>query len=514
MRQISTLILALLLLVSPVPGYAQVATPESYYNPEELLAIKPHLREDVAAQLPAGMTEYDIDLTYYKGTGGDDATGFDLTGSVSAKFTNTTDDKLDSVPFRIYANTADQPETLLIDDVEVDGVGVDGEFSVDNSVYTIPLDRALAPGDQTRIRIEYTLTVSIDDPTHYGILNYSSENQTTVLTHWYPVVAGRDPVTGWMLKPVSRFGDPVFTSAAMYDVTITAPADSQFITSGVETLREELSDGWVETAFTAKPSRDFVIIESSLLEPVTVEQDGTTITSWHLPQHEPAGESVAEWTQNSLAVFNPLLGEYPWLQLNAIQAEVYGAAAVELPQLFIIGSSFYGSSNLDELPGYFEFTVVHEAVHMWFYSLVGNNQYDDAFIDEGITNYLSGDVYFRLQYDDDVGDVALRNFLSRPFERMVETGADVIVDHPTDDFPNGNSYVSAVYTKAPMGFRALHLEMGDNAFFGGLSDYIKEFSFRVATPADLEAALQAHTDVDVREIWSHWFERREGALDI
>ena len=98
--------------------------------------------------------------------------------------------------------------------------------------------------------------------------------------------------------------------------------------------------------------------------------------------------------------------------------------------------------------------------------------------------------------------------------RMVEQNADVIVDHPTDDFPNGNAYVSAVYTKAPLGFHALHMAMGDDVFFEALQEYVDTFRFRVATPADLEAILQAHTDADIREIWSHWFERREGGLDI
>ena len=97
---------------------------------------------------------------------------------------------------------------------------------------------------------------------------------------------------------------------------------------------------------------------------------------------------------------------------------------------------------------------------------------------------------------------------------MIDANADVIVDFPTDDFPNGRGYTSAVYTKAPLGFHAIHQSMGDDAFFAGLRDYVEAFRFRVATPADLEAALQARSETDIREIWSHWFERREGELDI
>ncbi len=511
MRPFLLVVSILLMLVTPTAGTAQVATPHAGYDPAELLAIKPELREDVAASLPAGMTEYTIDLTYLKDSSGD---GFEISGQVSATVTNTTGEPLDELPFRLYANRPSASDMMVITAVTVADREADWELSVDNSVATVALASELQPDERITVSMDFTLQVPVDEPSHYGILNYSTANDTTVLVHWYPVLAGRDPNTGWMLKPVSVYGDPVFTNAAMYNVTITAPTDSTFITSGVETGRVERSDGWMEISYNAKPSRDFVIVESGALEPVTTEHDGTSITSWHMPNHAPAGEAVAQWTENSLAVFNPLLGEYPWVQLQAVEADVYNAAAVELPQMFIMGSSYYRNPNLNEQPGYFEFTVAHEAVHMWFYSLVGNNQYDDAFIDEGLTNYLSGDVYFRQQYDERTGDVAYEAFLYRPFQRMVEQNADVIVDFPTDDFPTGNAYVSAVYTKAPLGFRALHMAMGDEAFFGALQEYVDTYRFRVATPEALEAILQSHTDVDIRAIWSHWFERREGGLDI
>ena len=505
------LIFALMLLGSPFAAVAQIATPAPAYDPAELVAIKPELRADVAAALPAGMTEYAIELTY---SSSNDGAGFTMNGQVRAGITNTTGEPLSALPFRLYANSPAQPETMTIQSLRVEDTESTWEFSVDNSVATVPLLQPLAPGEQVQVAIAFTFTVPVNDQSRYGIFNHSSANDTTVMAHWYPVLAGRDPATGWMLKPVSQFGDPVFTDAAMYDVTIFSPGETTFITSGVETSRQLHNDGWVEITYSAKPSRDFVIIQSGQLQSVMSEHAGTTITSWHMPNHQPAGEAVAGWTADSLSVFNPLLGDYPWVQLQVVEANVYGAAAVELPQMFIMGSSFYGTANLDERPGFFEFTVAHEAVHMWFYSLVGNNQYDDALIDEGLTNYLSGDVYFRQLYGDDIGDIAHQQFLYAPFLRMIDSNADVIVDFPTDDFPNGGSYSAAVYTKAPLGFHAIHQAMGDDPFFAGLRDYVAEFRFRVASPSDLETALQARTEIDVREIWSHWFERREGGLDI
>lgn len=481
------------------------------YNPDDLVAIKPALREQVAAQLPAGMPEYTIDLTV---PDDDPAGGIVLEGRQQVTVTNTTGEVLPELPFRLYANSV-TPENpaLTITSATIAGSEAPWEMSVSNTVATFPIEGGLAPGERVTIEMTFTVLVPVDDPGHYGIFNHDSAKATTVLAHWYPVLAGRDPAGGWMLEPTSVFGDPIFTNTGMYEVTIAAPEGRTLITSGVE-IDRVAENGRQTTTFNAKPSRDFVIVMADNLESVTTEVDGTSITSWALPHHSAGGDSVLEWTANTLRVFNPLLGEYPWLQLQAIEAVVYSAAAVELPQMFIMGSAFYTSWNPGYEMSYFEFTTAHEVVHMWFYSLVGNNQYTDAFIDEGLTNYLSGDVYFRQLYGDEVGDVTHQSFLYEPFRRMIESNADVVVDFPTDSYPSAGSYASAVYTKAPLGFHAIHEAMGDEAFFAGLTDYVAEHSFLVATPADLESALQGRTEIDIRELWAHWFERREGSLDI
>lgn len=511
MRTILTVVMMIGMLVSSAT-HAQPSSPEpAQYAAEELLAIKPELREQVAASLPAGMTEYEITIDF---PALDPTSDIIASGWQKVTITNTTGEALDALPFRLYANgAAVERNPLEITSLLVEGETASWELSVDDSVATIPLDEMLEPGEQVVLEMEFTLTVPVDNPAFYGMLNLSTSDGTTTLSHWYPVLAGRDPVTGWMLKPTSVYGDPVFTDTAMYDVTISAPASQKMITSGVETDRDEHADRQT-VSFNAKPSRDFVIVLSETLESTSTVVDGTTIFSWALPNHQEGGKAVLGWTENTFKVFNPLLGEYPWVQVQAVEAVVFMAAAVELPQMFVMGTDFYSDPDMDRSMSYFEFTTAHEAVHMWFYSLVGNNQYNDAFIDEGLTNYLSGAVYFREVYGDSTGESAFDRFLYRPFKRLIEANADVIVDFPTDNFPSSNAYTSAVYAKAPVGFHALHMAMGDEAFFNGLATYVDTFSFRVATPADLEAALQAQTDIDVRGIWSHWFERREGVLDI
>ena len=41
---------------------------------------------------------------------------------------------------------------------------------------------------------------------------------------------------------------------------------------------------------------------------------------------------------------------------------------------------------------YLEDTVVHEAGHQWWYGMVGTNEFEDAWMDEGINQYANARV--------------------------------------------------------------------------------------------------------------------------
>ncbi len=513
---LAVLLLTLLVIVSPFTGgilvlaQTPIASPvtASVYNPDDLLAIKPGLRQEVAASLPPGMTVYDIALTFPE-----DAIDRTLEGSQEITYTNTTGEVLNALPLRLYANSADpENDAVTIDQVLVGGTEVSVELSVDNSVAMVALPAPLAPGEEVQISMGFTTHVPQDETLHYGIFNQASDTGTWSLAHWYPVVAGRDRETGWMLEPTSEYGDPVFTEMGLYTVTVTAPEELTFITSGVEIASE--SDGGMATrTFNAWPSRDFVMFADSDMESIAREVEGTTVTSWYEPGHNEPGEAVLTWSARALGLFNDLLGEYPYRQLQLAEVEIYNAAGVEFPQVISLNDGYYRTELDLRGPSSFEFTVAHEVVHEWFYNLVGNNQYAHAFIDEGLTNYLSARVYFEEFYGEEVADRIVRDYLIRPFLNAVESGVDPVVDFPTDEFPSQQSYVVAAYSKGALGFAAIHEAIGDDAFFDALQAYAQDFRFRVATPEDLLEVFEAVSDVPIEPIWNYWFEERNGDLD-
>jgi aminopeptidase N len=259
------------------------------------------------------------------------------------------------------------------------------------------------------------------------------------------------------------------------------------------------------------PARDFTIVADDEFISTSLAYNGTTVNSWYLPGEETNGEAVAEFARRSLEYYSTLIGTYPYAELDVVSVEVYGALGVEFPQLVYMARDYY-SRDIDlDAPSNLEFTVSHEVLHQWFYGMIGNNQYEHAFIDEGLTQYISGDPYFRHVYGDAAGaefsNTAFRNTYANG---IANRGDRTIVDTPSDSFNSSADYVFAMYYKAPMGFDAMLDAIGEDAFAAALQSYFRDFRFGVAQPDDLLHAFETASGQDLADLWYRWFESTAG----
>ncbi|MGI8486318.1 MAG: M1 family metallopeptidase [Thermomicrobiales bacterium] len=501
-------------LAFPTVLLAQVSTPTAASTPvidtsdPRLATIKPDLREQVAARIGDTLSTYTIATTLVVGAHPG------LNGKMPLDYVNMTGEALEALPFRLYANGADEEvDSIIVDDVTIDGASVDPVLTVANSVMTVPLAAPLPPQGRITIELAFEATLPVDTSDHYGIFGIDTKTGSWALAHWYPIVAGWDPANGWELDPTSVNGDPIFSNTALYDVTITSPATWALVTTG--SMVEDQVDGTKRTRhFLSGPVRDFTIVADSDFQSLSTEVDGTTVTSWFNPGTERVGKAVLTYAAQSLALYNTLIGPYPYLEFDIVPVELYGAAGVEFPQLIYIGQSYYANNIVPDEPSYLNFTVSHEVMHQWWYGLVGNNQYVHAFTDEGLTNFISSKVYFSKISSEAFADIIFMGAVQSPFQTTVARGDDQIVDQPTDDFPSEGAYVFAVYSKAPMGFNAIYDEIGEEAFFAGLSAYYQEFMFGIAQPDDLRDAFAQASGKDLTALWDHWFHQAAGADDI
>ena len=502
-QHVLTLLLAILLLLPAAPALAQ-----PIISGDQLAAIVPDQRANIAEVLKAGLTAYTIEATLAPAPMNTSKIGGIVTGTAHIDYLNDTGEPITGLPLRLFANGIN--DTIFLDAVTVAGEPVEPEMSVWNSVATLPLPRALGAGERIVVDIDYHLEVPIGEVVHYGILGIDPENQTWALAEWYPLVAGWVDGKGWMLDSPSYTGDAIFSTTSTYDVTLHAPESMQLVTTGVQLHRS--TDGGMQTArFVTGPARDFTIVADDDFISTSLEYGGTTITSWYLPGEETNGEAVAEFARRSLEYFSALIGPYPYAELDLLSVNVYGALGVEFPQLVYMGRDYYTRDIDLDAPSNLEFTVAHEVLHQWFYGMIGNNQYDHAFIDEGLTQYISGDLYFRHVYGDTAGATFSENAFRNTYASGIANRGDrTIVDTPSDSFNSSTDYVFAMYYKAPMGFDTILKAIGVDAFTAALQDYFNDFRFGIAQPEDLLRAFETASGQDLGDLWYLWFESASG----
>ncbi len=437
-----------------------------------------------------------------------------IAGKSTITYINHTGAPLSEIYLRLYPNSAEYAEGgMTVSRIRVDGQKATGALGQDDTLLTIALPTPAAKGATITLSFRFETTLPTDPRRSYGMFKYDTDTNTYSLAHWQPLLAGWDRVHGWNTDPVSKNGDPVFTEAAVFDVELTAPTSLVFATSG--SALDQHADGDLETThYASGPSRDFVMAASADFVVTETTVGETTVRSFAWPGSEEGSQRVLESGAKSLKLYSDLIGLYPYEELDLIQVDIgNGAGGVEFPGMVFIGAGFYdlASGNFD--PKFLDFVVVHEVAHQWFYNVVGNNQYQHAFMDESLANYLSI-VYFGAEFGaDEANRQANLNLRLGYFDLLFQQG-DQVVDQPTDSFPSEHAYGVVIYGKGALAFMELRRLIGTDAFFAGLQQYYRDFAFQVAEPEDMKAAFEAASDQDLTEFWTHWFEQPDGADDF
>jgi hypothetical protein len=417
---------------------------------------------------------------------------------------NPGDDAATMLPLRLYANApVYDAGGIAVTAIAVGGVPVAAAPSLDGTVLPIPLPDPVAPGEAVSVGARFVTTVPVDSTAGFGIFSVKRSSRAMALGHWYPMLAGRD-AEGWSLEPLSRNGDPIFSPAAFYDVTLRAPAGIDVVATGVE-VSTARSGGSIERRFVAGPVRDAAIAAGEGWVKATTDVGGVRVTAYAGDGDGAANAAVLAAAAAALAAFGERFGPYPYRELDVVRMDLAGAAGMEFPGLVLIGDGVYGSIlGPDAL--YAESVVAHEVAHQWWYGLVGNNNHRHAFLDEGLAEFAGVAVYLESRYGPGVAATVWNDEVLGWWERSIARDGDLVVDSPTDAFADRTHYASAVYPKAALGFAAIRSAIGDDAFFAALAGLVRERAFGVVEPHEVRRAFESACRCSIRPLWRTWFE--------
>ena len=429
------------------------------------------------------------------------------------RYLNTENVELKELYFHVYTNAFKQKETapFLFDDfdraysrgfesgyTEISAIkvkdGSDLKYSfqgVGNTILKVELAEPLKQGSSIDLTMNFKVTIPpANERFGYGENHFN-------LGNWYPIAAVYDE-TGWNLDKYYAIGDPFYSDSANYEVTIKAPNEYIIASSGILQTEKELGSNktW---QFQSSNMRDFAFIANKDFKVAEKTVNGTIVKSYYYKDDEKRGKEALETGVNSIKIFDEKFGKYPYPVYSVV--ETVFPSGMEYPGLVYISDNYYKTfSNKDSLT----IVIVHETAHQWWYSLVGNDQIEEAWLDEGFATY-SESIYIENAISKERGKNYFNNNVE---ERHNEVVADKVIDgvvvKSLKDFRNWDDYGPTVYTRGAVVLNELRNKFGDEKFFSIMQEYFKEYEFKIAKSGDFMNVSEKVTGQQLDEFFNTW----------
>lgn len=293
-----------------------------------------------------------------------------------------------------------------------------------------------------------------------------------------------------------------------YDVKLTVPEGYTVGAVGSEQGQPVRRDGKVTHHFVQDDVEDFAWVAAPGYKVLDTTWKGpgspeVAVRVIYPPEYAASAKPVQKATTDSLTYFSKTLGPYPYRTVTAVVPPYNAgeAGGMEYP-------TFFTAEGYDAVtPGtmsqfMIDFVTIHEFGHGYFMGILGSNEFEEPFLDEGMNEYWDQ----RMITDRGQMLHATTPWLRRlgidpalnPFvmERMggvlgVDFPADPLDANAWDRLSNG-SYGS-VYSRSASAMHTLENLVGREAMARGMKLYYQRWKFRHPGAADLRDALAEGT---------------------
>ena len=379
----------------------------------------------------------------------------------------------------------------------------------DQTVLRVLLPSPVPPGGEVRLRIGFEAKI----PRTVARSGYYRNSY--FFGQWYPKPGVYEEGKGWNCHAYHQRSE-FFADFADFTVRMTVPETFVVGSSGAQTASEKDQARGVVTytfrqdrvhdfAWTADPrylkiERDFVADAEVMPEeyaatarllglPVEeVKLPNVKMTLLIEPEHRGQIERHFRALRNALKYYGLWYGPYPYATVTMVDPPFRtGSGGMEYPTLFTAGTNVIPSPAANSP----EMVIIHEFGHGYWYGLVANNEFEDAWLDEGLNTYSTGRVLAKAY-----GPGALPlNFKGVPLDRIVRKTPQVS-DWETDravaihvaeldpistwswKFHSSMSYAGNVYMRASTLLNTLERLLGEETMSRVMRTYHMRWRFR------------------------------------
>ncbi|RMZ59455.1 M1 family peptidase [Chryseobacterium nematophagum] len=219
-------------------------------------------------------------------------------------------------------------------------------------------------------------------------------------------------------------------------------------------------------------------------------------------EYEPYVKQIYGNTPEMIDFFSKKLNyDFPWAKYAQISGRDYVSGAMENTTATLHGSDILQKPGqlIDE--NKWEDTIAHELFHHWFGDLVTAESWSNLTVNESFANY-SEYLWNEYKYGKDQAD----------YHQM--TDVDMYIHNPNDFKKNlvrftydsrEDVFDLVTYQKGGGILHMLRNYLGDEAFFAGMTDYLKTNEYQNAEAHQLRLSFEKVSGKDLNWFFNQWY---------
>lgn len=462
-------------------------------------------KKDDLAVLGEGLSDYYIDLEY------NSATNF-ASANCKINYVNQTEALLKEIKLHLYiASFCRTSKTQVVNDItsskayyegesfaslNISRVSLNGEDvgvsyeNEDNDIMVLPLKASLYPSEAVEFEIEYNFSLpKINHRFGYG-------QNTINFGNFYPIVCAYD--NGWKTDGYCATGDPFCSEMANYYVNIIAEENLTLASTGE--IKDYINDSGANSyRIEARCVRDFAFVLSKNFNKISRNVEGIEITYYYI--NDDFSEKTLNCIIDALNTFSSVFCSYPYTTYSVAQLDFcYGG--MEYPNLSFI------SLDIEDYDEYLN-VIIHETAHQWWYNLVGNDEFNDSWLDESLTEFSCLIFYdfnsgYNFNHSDMIDALHSNYLLYESVYKNVLGELDSSMTRAVDEFPTEPEYTFTIYVKGVLMYESLYQLVGKDKFLKSLKQYAQNYKYKIAKREDIISQFEKTCNTNLENFFECW----------
>lgn len=392
----------------------------------------------------------------------------------------------------------------------------------------------LKPGDTVIINTPFNVKIPKGIFSRLGHMGQSYQ-----ITQWYPKPAVFDN-DGWHQMPYLDQGE-FYSEYGTFDVSITLPKnyvvgatgdlangdrEIEWLNKIAEITAKKDSFDYQDMSFPKSSNQtktlhyhqekvhDFAWFADKryhvLKGEVELPYSRRKVTTWAMFTNNEADlwMNSIEYLNDATYYYSKWNGDYPYNHVTAVDGALTAGGGMEYPNITVIGQS----GNDFGL----ETVIMHEVGHNWFYGILGSNERDHPWMDEGL-NSMNENRYIETKYpnrrlvgsDSVVERTPLKLFDITQYKHKASyelaylfnqrRNLDQPIEFDAAEYTSLN-YGGIVYSKTAIVFDYLMAYLGEDVYDNCMQRYFNEWKFKHPQPENLQNIFEEETGKDLK-----WF---------